>query len=749
MIDKATAFINSTNCHIYLTGKAGTGKTTFLRSLGERTHKRFIVVAPTGIAALNAGGTTIHSMFQLPLGTFLPDRTPAGNFSSDANVYTQYTLTRKHPISAAKKQVLRSIDLLIIDEVSMLRADVLDAMDYRMRSVKGNYSQSFGGVQVLMIGDMFQLPPIVKDHERNLLKRYYHQFFFFEAKALQPDGFAFIELDKVYRQSDQQFIQLLNHLRENQVTAEDIELLNHHVQPNADDVQHVITLTTHNYKADEMNRNRLQSISSETSFFEAIVDGDFPESMDPLPRIMELKVDAQVMFVRNDSNGGRYYNGSLATIIDMAEDQMKVRLHDSNLIVSVERETWENKKYMVSPETRDLDEEVIGTFQQFPIKLAWAVTVHKSQGLTFDRAIIDVGQAFAPGQVYVALSRLRSLDGLILKTRIDPSVIQNDHEVVAFSKTKHLSDQLARMLEERRIVYMEELIRDTFRFEMLIKELESVVKESDPSSEVLDETMRPILSRILSVLRTEDEHSKRYATQLKDLLLSANHTLLMERLEKGVEYYIDKFENIIGDLLLHMHQIRQRTGVKGYLAILDSVDQLLMKKYEDISRAKVVIEGLLNHAPFIDVGFIERQRVLLRERLMEQARAQVLDIVSKGEKKKTASKKKKSNTGLSKKVKVDRKDTVDHTIGLWREGKTLEEIGAERVLSVATIESHIVKAIESGRLPIESFVLPNELSAIEKAISAFGKDGLKAIYEGLNGQFSYGKIKAVSNQLRG
>ncbi|MFM9005104.1 MAG: AAA family ATPase, partial [Flavobacteriales bacterium] len=297
MVETAAAFVNSTGSHIFLTGKAGTGKTTFLRSLGERTHKRFAIVAPTGIAALNAGGVTIHSMFQLPLGTFLPDRTPSGRFSADANIYTQFTLSRKHPISAVKKQVLRSLDLLIIDEVSMLRADVLDAIDYRMRSVRGNFARAFGGVQVLMIGDLFQLPPIVKDHEWGLLKRYSHSAHFFEAVALQSEGFVYIELDKIYRQSDQRFIDLLNNLRENKTTTDDIALLNTFYQAQPPQEEGIITLTTHNYKADDINSAQLRKLNGSSFIYQASIDGDFPESMYPLPLKLELKEGAQVMFV--------------------------------------------------------------------------------------------------------------------------------------------------------------------------------------------------------------------------------------------------------------------------------------------------------------------------------------------------------------------------------------------------------------------------------------------------------------------
>ncbi|MFM7813030.1 MAG: helix-turn-helix domain-containing protein, partial [Flavobacteriales bacterium] len=385
-----------------------------------------------------------------------------------------------------------------------------------------------------------------------------------------------------------------------------------------------------------------------------------------------------------------------------------------------------------------------------PIKLAWAVTVHKSQGLTFDKAVIDVGRAFAPGQVYVALSRLRSLEGLILKTPIDPSVIQNDEEVVAFAKTKHLAEQLARMLEERRRLYMEELIRDTFRFEMLIRELESIVKESDPTQEIVDDSMKPVLTVVLSNLRKEDEFSKRFAHQLSDLLTRAEHAQLLERLDKGVDYYIGKFEMILSDLLLHIQQMKLRSGVKGYLSTLEGVDQLLMKKYEDISRSRVVIAGLINQSPTIDVRFIEQGRAALRERLLESAREQVRQQTQHKSPKTRSSSKVASGKVKGKKEKKGKKtDTITQTLLLWEQGKTVEEIGAERVITPSTVESHLVKAIESGRLSISSYVTAEEMQAIEQGITTFGANGLKAIFEGLKGAYSYGKIKVVASVVNG
>ena len=750
MVETAAAFVNSTGSHIFLTGKAGTGKTTFLRSLGERTHKRFAIVAPTGIAALNAGGATIHSMFQLPLGTFLPDRTPSGQFAADANIYTQFTLSRKHPISSMKKQVLRSIDLLIIDEVSMLRADVLDAIDYRLRSVRGNFSRAFGGVQVLMIGDLFQLPPIVKDHEWGLLKRYYHSAHFFEALALQSEGFVYIELDKIYRQSDQRFIDLLNNLRENITTSDDIGLLNSYYQPQAEQQDGVITLTTHNYKADDINQSRLRRLDGSSQVYQAELEGDFPESMYPLPLKLELKLGSQVMFVRNDSNGGRFFNGMLATVCDLEEGSVSVRVIDSGLVINVAREQWENKKYSVSAATRDLDEEVVGTFSQYPIKLAWAVTVHKSQGLTFDRAVIDVGQAFAPGQVYVALSRLRSIDGLILRTRIEPSVISNDAVVVNFSKTKHAMDQLQEMLQVRRVHYMHDLIASTFQFTQLLQELETTVKEGDDSTEFEDDSMKPMLQVIRNAVREEVVNTGKYVQQLQYLLQQNDSSALNERLEKGSAYYSRILGEQIAALLLHMQQMQWRTGVKAYLNTLAEVDHLLMKKYEDIAKSVIIIQGLLNREQFIDVRSVDAQRGTLRQRWLDEAR-------EKGRTKSEGRGAKVSQAKGSKKVRGEKKktseksdkpsgkgETVRITLELFKSGKTLEQIGAERTLAQSTIEGHIVKAIATGQLALSAYVNTEDAAIIEAAITEHGAAGLKPVQESLGDRYTWGMIKAVA-----
>src|SRR5690554_3874976 len=334
LIKIAADFVNSTSRHIFLTGKAGTGKTTFLHNLAKATHKKHIVVAPTGIAALNAGGVTIHSQFLLPFGSFNPDEHAPYEPNANTRFYNAKELVRRHPLNSIRKQVLRDIDLLIIDEVSMLRADLLDAIDHRMRTARLNHRQAFGGVQLLLIGDLFQLPPIVKDHEWNVLRHHYPTPHFFSSIALRSDGYVFIELDKVFRQTDNTFIDILNNLRNNECTARDIEILNSHYKPTIDKLDGVVTLTTHNYQADSINEKALNELPDKEFRFRAEVKSDFPEQLFPLPETLTLKKGAQIMFIKNDPEG-RFYNGKLAKVINIGSDFIEVAMADEDRTMEV------------------------------------------------------------------------------------------------------------------------------------------------------------------------------------------------------------------------------------------------------------------------------------------------------------------------------------------------------------------------------------------------------------------------------
>src|SRR5690606_30692508 len=422
------------------------------------------------------------------------------------------------PLNSARIQDLRSIELFVIDKVSILRADLLDAIDARLRAARGNYREPFGGVQLLLIGDLYQLPPVVKGNEAEILKEYYPSPWFYESRALREAGFVYIELDKIYRQQDADFIRLLNNLRNNALTQEDIDLLNAHVRDPNDDLSDVITLTTHNFKADSMNREALKRLESKSHIFEATVNGEFPEHIYPVQYKLELKEGAQIMFVRNDSEGQAYYNGKLATVKRISGDTVEVVMADSGEPFELKKERWENKRYAIDQNSQDLQEEVIGSFEQYPVRLAWAITVHKSQGLTFDRAVIDVRQAFADGQVYVALSRLRSLDGLILLEPVPPSVISTDRSVVSFREQHYRPSELHTVMKQSQRSFVGQIIDRTFDFGDLAKQIKYVTTTLTETVLKNVDTSLPILEELRNTLLSEKDNTLRYRNQLHRLL---------------------------------------------------------------------------------------------------------------------------------------------------------------------------------------------------------------------------------------
>lgn len=620
LANAALQLVNTTSGHIFLTGKAGTGKTTFLKELSLKTYKSFVIVAPTGIAALNAGGVTIHSQFLLPLGTFLPDRSLPVDFESGRNVYTQNTLARKHPLNSARKQILRSIDLLVIDEVSMLRADVLDAIDYRLKAARGNFRKSFGGVQLLLIGDLYQLPPIIKADEERVLQRYYPGMWFYESLALKKDGFAYVELDKIFRQTEGSFIRILNNLRNNTVTEVDVDELNRHYRTpqEIESQREVITLTTHNYRADEMNRHALNHLDTPSFFFDATIEGDFPESMYPVPARLELKVGAQIMFTRNDNEGQMYFNGKLATVSRISGESVTVTTAGSHIEFDLKKERWENKKYTINEETRDLEDEVTGSFEQFPIKLAWAITVHKSQGLTFDKAIIDVGQAFADGQVYVALSRLRTLDGLILRTKIDQQAVRAARNVDQFTERHNQPAELPGLIKKGQREFIRSELDRTFDFEVLVKELRLTAKDKTDKAGLDDDTMKSVPMEIAQTLENEGENTVRFRKQLISLLESEDIDKLLERITKGSEYYKKHLWQNLGMLLRHLQEMRQRKRVKTYVNHLTELDQLLTRKLEEVSKLPLLVEGIYQGKQEFDFTAIAHEGKEERARLLDE-----------------------------------------------------------------------------------------------------------------------------------
>ena len=436
-----------TSRSIFLTGKAGTGKTTFLNDFVRKTHKKHIVVAPTGIAAINAGGVTIHSMFGLPLRTFLPttDRVDSNLANNIADLMPHFKYRKD------KLKLLREIEMIIIDEVSMLRADVLDMMDFSLRHVRRN-QQKFGGVQMLFIGDLYQLPPVVRDE--NVLRQYYDSPFFFDSYALKELPLITLELTTVYRQKDEKFLEILNEIRDGAVGDIDFDTLNGRYLPDFEPKDEpYVYLTSHNRMADEINRKKLAELPGKARFYDAEIIGNFNENQFPNDEILELKVGAQIMFIRNDASGEkRYFNGKLAEIVEVDEKEISVIIDGEDEIFKLKKETWEQKRYSLG-EDKSIQEEVLGSFKQYPIRLAWAVTIHKSQGLTFDRLIIDAGKSFASGQVYVALSRCRTLEGIVLKSKITPDVIFSDRRVSKFQDETNANNRIEEILNAEKYDY--------------------------------------------------------------------------------------------------------------------------------------------------------------------------------------------------------------------------------------------------------------------------------------------------------
>lgn len=734
-LELAAQFVNSTAGHIFLTGKAGTGKTTFLHNLARATHKNFVVVAPTGIAALNAKGVTIHSQFLLPFGSYLPEAT---SFSSapQANFYSRKELASRHSLNAARKKVLRNIDLLIIDEVSMLRADLLDAIDYRLRSVKGDYHRPFGGVQLLMIGDLYQLPPIVKDHEWNYLKEFYASPHFFESRALKEAGFTYIELDKIFRQQDDTFINVLNALRDDRCTAEDLKTLNDHYQANYTAEDGVITLTTHNYQADRLNREALDRLDGPSHYYQAEIDKDFPENLYPLPESLELRVGAQVMFIKNDiSESKAFYNGKLAQVKELTEEGICVSMEGDD-DYWLDQHEWENKRYQVNESSKELEEEVIGTFRQFPIRLAWAITVHKSQGLTFDKAVIDVGKAFAPGQVYVALSRLRSLEGLVLRTPISDAVISSDAEVVSFSKDRNQGDTLPDKLQQEQRNYLNQLLSETFEFGVVVKQIEYSQQKMAGKMEFEDEEMQTALNLLREAFLAEVGNTQKFRSQLARLLQGDDSQKMLQRIAKGRAYYLDFLHERIKELLIHLEEVKQFTRTKTYRNLLEEIDQMLSVQVMQVQKVSFLCECILEGKDITQQPEMAEKRKERRAAVQQEVEQYLKDNPKNFS----------TKTGRKRKKRSAKGETYQKTFEMVRAGLSAEQIAEQRGLAASTIEGHLAKGVAQSELEIESFLKPEELN--EMASGFESNSNLNEVFKKLNGKYSYGKLRMVQAHLR-
>ncbi len=736
----AANFVNLTARHIFLTGKAGTGKTTFLRQLVQLTHKRTVIVAPTGIAAINASGTTIHSLFQLPMGTFVPRNTEVPVEVTAGVIYhTPKTLSRHLHMNAKKRRVFLDMELLVVDEVSMLRADVLDAMDLVLRYVRKN-NRPFGGVQVLFIGDLYQLPPVVKHAEWALMHTFYKSVYFFDALVLERDPPVYIELNKIYRQQDERFIRLLNHLRDQRVTEEDLALLKTFYRKG--DLpplsENYITLTTHNVKADAINKGHLEDLKGKIRVYRAEIKNEFLPNSYPVEEVLALKPAAQVMFVKNDPSGQqKFFNGKIGVVKSMHDDYIVVDTPEGH--VFLEKYTWRNISYKSNPLTHELEEEVIGTFTQFPLKLAWAITIHKSQGLTFDKAIIDVGEAFAPGQVYVALSRLRSLDHLILTSNVLAPSIRPDQHVTYFANKQEEPEGLQQQMEKETLRFIYQQLSDGFDFNAIDKLwYEHVFGYTKDEKRSAKQGQLPHAIKIQQELFAMKVHADKFLKQLHRLFQQESPDqirLLQARIIAAGDYFIPRLEVLNEAMWSWMEKVKELPKTKSLMIELVELEGALHEQIKRIKKGSFLLATFLSGLPLSREEMIasvknetreEKLKIILGENLIEELGKGPLQV------------KKKS---VAKKNALPKEDTKMKTLRMFQEGKNLQEIARERKISEGTVETHLAFYIASGEIQGKEVLSATMLKAISDAIEQLQTTRLNDLRGHLGRSFSYGEIK--------
>ena len=693
-------FVEHTGISIFLTGKAGTGKTTFLRTLKERSNKRNIIVAPTGIAAINAGGMTIHSFFQLPLSPFVPN----------SNIKNRFDYSKE------KRKIMRTLDLLIIDEISMVRADVLDAIDSVLRRFR-EPNKPFGGVQLLMIGDLQQLTPVVTPEEEELLKHYYETPYFFGSKALCSISYVTIELTHVYRQQDDTFISLLNNIREGKTTATDLQRLNERYNPafqpkNGSDY---IRLTTHNRMAESYNEEQLRNLPTKAYTFSAETDGNFPEYNYPTDFNLTLKVGAQVMFIRNDNNG-RYYNGRIGHITHVDNKKIAVLCPGDEEEFEVEIETWENTKYTLNEKTKQIEAEVQGSFKQYPLRLAWAITIHKSQGLTFEHAIIDAQASFASGQVYVALSRCKTLGGLVLASPIGNAAIINDNKVNEFIANQTVeAERSIAILPTLKKEYYRQLLIELFNFNelkmyetALFKVLSEFFYKYTKINALHKMTLTDLDARIIEVSMKWENLIRKMTTE------ELHEEDFKERIKKGALYFHSQLTELFSHLLelTKEPQTNNKVGAKRFDNAYTELKQTYHAKHE-------LLDTIMKEGFSITTYLTAKQEA-------------ILNSISDGSERK------------KRKQKENKIKTNEQTFTLFKAGKSIDEIAKERGFTRGTILRHLFPYIQQGDIQLNELIEEKKINLIKRIIKAVGKEeGMKPIKELCPSDITYDDINLV------
>jgi uncharacterized protein YpbB len=805
-LELADQYVRFTHKNIFLTGKAGTGKTTFLKKIRATSPKRVVVVAPTGVAAINAGGVTIHSFFQLSFGPNIPTQNGV----------------EKHfdrQISKEKIKAIKAIDLLVIDEISMVRADVLDAIDEVLRRFR-NRNLPFGGVQLLMIGDLHQLSPVIKDDEWAMLRPYYSSVYFFESKALAQSQFLTIELTHIYRQADEIFIGLLNKVRDKKLDAESVKLLNTRYIPDFKypEEEKYITLTSHNHAALTINKAKMKELTGKTHTFIADIEDDFPESMYPNELNLELKVGAQIMFVKNDTDSEkRYFNGKLGEISEIDDDDLiYVKCPNENKPIIVSRTTWNNIKYVLD-DNKVLQENIIGSFTQYPIKPAWAITIHKSQGLTFDRAIIDAASSFAHGQVYVALSRCKTFEGLVLSKPISVESVKSDRTILTFNQEAEKQDLSETALNEAKKRTQSDWIMDLFDFRGIKYGLTNLSKELSANQTHFINATSENITKIQIDYETEigtviETFRKQLESFINQAALPEADEKLQERIKKGSVYIYTKLEGLIYNSLKIISLECDNQEIKK--AILKIWEQTLKNVFEKLLLLKNNQQGF-DSTKYLTTkanATIDFEAELLklsksqkssgsssnndlfnqlrrwRNEVAEERNVEKYMVLAQKTMENLVQALPQNKNDLGKvsgmgKLKVQqygdeilgiittycqdnqidtsnivipekriRKSfvqgsTQELSYTMFKEGKTIQEIAESRNLNFSTIEGHLSEYVKKGDLAIEDLMDEAKIKTLRKFMLENSEMKSGEIKAALNDEFSYGEIRMVGASL--
>jgi PIF1-like helicase/Helix-turn-helix domain/HRDC domain/Helicase len=804
IFDLAFRFITETSENIFLTGKAGTGKTTFLKYLKDNCTKNVVVAAPTGVAAINAGGVTLHSLFQLPFHPFLPTR----NHKEE--------LLGKIRYNKQRQQLLRKMELLVIDEISMVRCDVMDAIDTILKSIRRNYDTPFGGVQLLCIGDLHQLPPVAQNHEWAILQEYYASPFFFDSVAIKEQMPLLIELNKIYRQKEGSFVRLLNKVRNNQMDADDFEDLHMRYDPLFSPMpgEKFITLTSHNKQAAEINQQKIENLFTNPFTYKAEIEEDFPDHIFPAEAELLLKEGAQVMFLKNDVIAKRYFNGKIG-VVKLLEPN-KIIVDCDGVDIEVAKETWENTRYTLNRNDGKLEQETLGTFTQYPLRLAWAITIHKSQGLTFEKVMIDAGASFSSGQVYVALSRCTSLEGIVLLSKLSSATLFSNDNVIKGQQSLTHRGSLAERFTGARQVFTHQLISDIFSFNdieigiaLLLHHITQQQDKLNPESlpwienikqhfitdksvglkfiDVVSGIMKdePVIeSNVIAQKRIGDAANHFEPKFLAYQKILQNHPLTTEHKETAniIDEQLNQLALAIYSCIYYLQYCKQPFSVTTFLqhklqfaqpkinltcyasgkkeTYTDVANTELyntLKRWRDmkVEEEMVAIYMVANHSTLKEISTylpLNKKDLLqisgFGKAKVEKYGDEIIEAVGEfcnrnGVETNMAEKLVNPKRERKEKSTVAKIDTKAVTYDLYKEGKSIEDISKERNLVKATIEGHLAHYVFTGEINIDDVVSRQKQQQIKDAVIIHGSLSHKTLIDNLPKDISYGEIKMV------